>query len=94
MTTELDIYKKNKINAFKKVFNINLERLKSILYKNIKNVQKSKLNVNQKQKLINDLINKYNISVNSLKSDLKKNITNIKNFNPNSIIIENNKYEF
>jgi hypothetical protein len=91
MSIELDIYKKNKINEFNKIFNHNLEYLKNILKINVLNVQKSKFNLKQKQQLINILINKYNISFNYLNIELNKNITNITNFKPNSIIIKNNK---
>ena len=88
---ELNIYKKNRINEFNKIFNNNLKYLNYILTINIKNLQKYKLYLNKKNQLINNLINKYNISVNSLQNELNKNIINIQSFNPNLLIIQNNK---
>jgi hypothetical protein len=89
MTTELDIYKKNKINEFTKIFNNNLQSLNAVLSKNIQTIQKFKVNI--KQKLKNYLINNYNISVKSLISNLNKNIKKIQTFKPESIIIKNKK---
>ena len=91
MSIELNIYKKNRIYELNKIFNNNLEILKNILIKDIQNIQKSKLYLNQKKILLNNLINKYNISINYLKNELNKNIINVTNFNPKSIIIKNNK---
>ena len=91
MSIELNIYKKNRIYELNKIFNNNLELLKNILIKDIQSIQKSKLYLNQKKKLLNNLINKYNISINYFKNELNKNIINVTNFNPNSIIIKNNK---
>jgi len=87
MSSELEIYKTNKINSLKNLFNKNVARLKSNLTISIQIIKKSKLNIKQKHKQINNLINKYNNDLNSLKSVLNNNILNIKNFFPEIIKI-------
>jgi len=89
MSTELKIYKQNKIKEYKKGYNVTLLRLKSNLVKNIKIIQRS--NVKEKQLLINKLITKYNNYLKSLNSLLNSQIISIRNFTPQPIKITTNK---
>ena len=56
MATELAIYKINRINEFKRVYNSNISRLNSNLANNIRNINKSRINSKQKKNKISNLI--------------------------------------
>ena len=91
MTTELDIYKRNRIDNYKNTYNLNISRLNKTLAINIKNINKSTLNTKQKKQQINNLISQYNNNIQILTITLINNITTINNFIPNPIVINNNK---
>jgi len=91
MNSELSIYKQNRINELKTVFNSNIYRLNSALVTNIKNIQMFRLSVKVKQTYINNLINQYNFQVNSLKNILNNNILQIQNYQPKKITVDKNK---
>jgi len=92
MSTELSIYKNNRINELRNSFNSNVSRLNNILSINIINIKNSRrLSLKQKQQQINNLINQFNSNYNTLLNILNNNISIIKNFTPNPIIINRNK---
>lgn len=90
MSTELAIYKQNRINQLNKNYNLNLARLNSALVINIRNIQVSRLR--NKPALINTLITKYNNDVKNLRNQLNLAINSINSFNPEFNITKiNNK---
>lgn len=91
MSTELNIYKQNKINENKNVFNLNISRLYSDLGINIKTIYNSRQNYKTKQILINNLIKQYYNNINILKNAFNAKIISINNFTPKTIIINKNK---
>lgn len=91
MSSELAIYKKNRINELQNVFNTNLARLNYYLATNISNVKKTRLTAKVKQTQINNLISQYNNNVNNLRQILNKNITVIQSYLPPPTIINKNK---
>jgi len=91
MSTELDIYKENRILELKNIYNENVSRLYSALTINVKNIQNSTLNSQKKQQQINILVKTYYTNVAILKTALDKSIINIQNYKPKQIIINKNK---
>ena len=91
MTSELDIYKQNRINENNAIFKSNVSRLYSTLVANIRTIQNSRQSNMTKQKQINSLVNQYNINVNNLKINLNKSNLSIKNFMPKNITINKPK---
>jgi len=92
MSSELDIYKKNRINELVKNYNNNIRQFKNTLNKNILEIQKSARRIAVKNRLINSLIQIYNSNMNNLKTNLNNNIRNVQNFVPANIRVNNNKY--
>jgi hypothetical protein len=92
MSSELDIYKKNRINELVKNYNNNIRQFKNTLNKNILEIQKSARRIAVKNRLINSLIQIYNSNMNKLKTNLNNNIRNVQNFVPANIRVNNNKY--
>lgn len=88
MSTDLDTYKKNKINEFYKVFNSNIARLNSTLVKNYKNIQYSRLR--NKPARIGVLFADYNRSVSILRNNLNMSIQLVNSFNPEFNIVKEN----
>jgi hypothetical protein len=74
MSTELDIYKRNRILEIKKICSDKISRLQYILKNNINLLSRTALR--NKQSIINSLITKYNndsyILINSLNVEIKK----------------------
>lgn len=91
MSSELEIYKRNKTNELRNNYNLNISRLNSALSNNIRNINRTRLNNKQKQQQINNLINQYYNSTRYLKITLNNNITIIKNFQPKQILINRSK---
>jgi hypothetical protein len=91
MSSDLDTYKKNKINENNSIFNANVSRLYSEMLSNIKIVQKSIKSASFKQNQINSIRNQYNINVKRLKDNLNKTILGIQNYTPNVITINGKK---
>jgi len=92
MSTELSIYKNNRINEQRSSFNSNVARLNNILAINIRNVRNNRrLNPRQKQQQINNLMNQFNSNYRTLSNSLNNSISIIQNFKPKPIIINRNK---
>jgi hypothetical protein len=91
MSSELTIYKKNRINELQNAFNTNLARLNYYLATNISNIKKTRLTVKVKHTQINNLISTYNNNVNYLRQILNKNMRVIQNYSPKPIIINKKK---
>ena len=87
MSSDLEIYKQNRINENNSIFNSTVNRLYSVLISNIKNIQKSRQTNTVKQKQINNLINQYYININIIKINLDKSIISIRNYTPKNIKI-------
>ena len=91
MSSDLDIYKQNRINENNTIFNNSVSRLYSALVSNIRSVQISRQSNRSKQIQINSLFNQYYSNVNNLKSNLDKSIVSIRNYVPKIITINKNK---
>ena len=91
MSSELSIYKQNRINDLQNIHKSNLSRLNSALVINIRNIQKSRLNAKVKKSQINNLINQYHSNINALNITLNKNIDVVKKYVPKTISINGNK---
>ena len=88
MTTDLDIYKENRINELYKVFYSNMTHLNSVLIKNYRSILKSRLR--NKRASINVLFADYNRSVSILRNKLNISIQLVNSFNPEFNIIKEN----
>lgn len=89
-SSELSLYKQNRINELKRVFNQNVVRLNSVLTNNVRIVNQSR--VRNKQSIVNSLIAKYNNDLAVLKRNLNVQINNINSMTFNfSIVKTNNK---
>jgi len=91
MSSELSIYKQNRIKDLQNIYNINLSRLYSALAVNIRNVQNSRASIKIKQSQLNNLINNYYANVNLLKINLNKGIITVNSFTPKTVTINKNK---
>jgi hypothetical protein len=91
MSSDLDTYKKNRINENTSIFNASVSRLYSSTVSNIRAIQYSRQNPRVKQNQINSLLNQYYSNVNNLKTNLDKSILSIKNFVPKTVTINKNK---
>ena len=92
MSSELSIYKNNRINELRNLFNSNVARLNNTLSINVRIIQNNRrLNTRQKQQQINILINQYNSNYRTLLNTLNNNISTIQNFKTNPITINKNK---
>jgi hypothetical protein len=88
MSTELDIYKKNRINEVTYIFNSNVARLNTILRADIRKIQISRLA--NKQSIINNLIMKYNNNVAALQKNFNLSVQKINSFKPEFTIANEN----
>jgi len=91
MSSELTIYKQNRINENNAIFNRTASQLYSNLLINISAVNKSPFSARTKQIQINFLVSQYNININNLKTNLAKSVANIRNFLPKLPTINNRK---
>jgi hypothetical protein len=90
MSTELTIYKQNRINELNRNFNSVVARLNSTLAINIRSIQISRLR--NKQAAINSIVAKYNSDVAILRRNLTNSINLVNSFKPEfSITKSNNK---
>jgi len=80
MSSELEIFKQNKINEITNIFSSNVVRLTSDLAANIINIQLSVFT--NKQDLINVLISKYNSDISILRNNFNENIQIINALKP------------
>jgi hypothetical protein len=92
MSSDLEIYKQNRINNNNSIFYSKALSLYLMLNKNINTIVYSRQNNILKQRQINFLINQYNFNINNLKKNLEISNLSIKNFLPKEIIINKNKY--
>jgi len=88
MSSELQTYKKNRINEVTFIFNSNVARLNSNLAVNLRSIQISRFR--NKQQLINATIIKYNNDIISLRSNLNSSIQAIHNFKPDFDVKKSN----
>ena len=86
--SELDIYKKNRITDLNNTFNSNVARLKSTLVRNIRTIQRSRLQ--KKPAQINALIRNHNNNLTILRNNLNISIQLVNSFNPEFNIINEN----
>lgn len=77
MSSDVQKYKKNKIDELQRIYNLNLIRLSSIFNNNIRKIQKS---YNNKSVIIQMLVNKYNNDIIKLRNDFKLAIQKINDF--------------
>ena len=89
MSSDLDTYKKNRIDENNSIFKKTVSTLYSEVLSKIRIVQNSLKSASFKQNQINSLLNQYNMNVNALKVNLNKSI--LKEFSvhttPNTTII-------
>jgi len=88
MSSELAIFKQNRINELISIFNSNLARLNSTLVSNVRNIQVSRLR--NKQAIINSLISQYNNTVRLMRNNLDSSIQKINSFTPEFVVDKNN----
>lgn len=86
MSTELDTYKKSRINELNNNFNSNIARLNSILVVNIRNIQRSRLP--NKPARINALITNHNNNLVILRRNLNVSIQLINSFKPEFNVVK------
>jgi len=90
MSSELTIYKQNRINNLNKNFKNNLVQLNIILMNNIRIIQNSR--IRNKANIINNLIITYKNNVSKLRNKLNSSINTINNLQPTFNITKiNNK---
>jgi hypothetical protein len=92
MSSEINIYIKNRINQLIINYNNDLRKLTITLNNNIAMIKISKQRLYVKNILINSLINNYNKTVNSLKNTFIQNKLNVQKFVPGRIDINKKKY--
>jgi hypothetical protein len=88
MSTELDLYKKNRISEITAIYNSNIARLIAALNSNISSIKRSFLS--NKQTRINTLINNYNRDVAILRNNLIAYTKQINAFKPEFTIVNKN----
>ena len=88
MSTDLAIYKQNRINELNRNFNNLVLRLNSTLVTNVRSIQLSRLN--NKQSRINDLIAKYNSYLSILRRNLANSINLVNSFKPEFNVTKTN----
>jgi hypothetical protein len=88
MTTELEIYKKNRINELISIFNSDLARLNSNLVTNIRNIQASR--IRNKSASIISVMSKFQNDKRILHNNLNLSIQKINSFTPEFIVDKSN----
>jgi hypothetical protein len=88
MSTELDTYKKNRINEVNNMFSSNVSRLNSVLAIDIRRIRSSRLP--NKIAIINSLIRNYNNNVANLRRMSNVAIQNINSFKPEFAVSNEN----
>jgi metacaspase-1 len=92
-SNEASLYKQNRINEARRVFNENVARLNSALINNMKIVNQSRLR--NKQSIVNSLITKYNSDLAILRRNLNLQINNINSMTLEfNVVKPNNKKAF
>lgn len=90
MSSELDIYKQNRMNELKTTFNANVMRLYNSLAITIRTIQNSRISSQSKQQQINNQVNIYYANVATLQRALNIAIANIQNLTlPKPLVISN-----
>jgi len=92
MSSELNTYRKNRINDIVQKYNSNIRQLQTVLNNNILAIQRSNQRIAVKNSQITFLIQNYYATINNLKTNLNKNIVIIQNFVPSALKINNKKY--
>jgi hypothetical protein len=88
MSTDLAIYKQNRINELNRNLSIIISRLNSVLAINIRSIKVSRLN--NKQARINALIAKYNSDIATLRRNLANSINLVNSFTPEFNVVKTN----
>ena len=91
MSTNLIIYRQNRITQVNKNYATSLTKLKTILNDNIKNIEQTRQISKIKQVNITNLVNQYNIAVRALQDARDLKIKEIQLFAPKPISITGNK---
>jgi hypothetical protein len=90
MSSELDTYKKNRMNELKTIFNANVLRLYNSLIITIRRIQNSRISSQSKQQQINNQVNIYHANVATLQRALNIAIANIQSLTlPKPLVISN-----
>lgn len=89
MSTELTIYKQNRINELNRNFTANVARLNAVLVSNIRSIQLSRFK--NKPALINAFIAKYYNDISILRNNLNSTINAVKSFTPEFNVAKINK---
>jgi hypothetical protein len=92
MSSELNIYKKNRITELTNGYNTNLRSLTNVLNNNIAAIKRSNQSTVKKNTLINTLLKSYNINLDRLKINYNQNVVAIQNFIPKNITLTKKKY--
>ena len=92
MSSELNIYKKNRITELTNNYTNNLRNLINAVNNNIAAVRRSNQSNVRKNALINNLIANYNANVNMLKNNYNQNVGAIQKFVPKNITLTKKKY--
>lgn len=92
MSSELNTYRKNRINELNTNYNNAVRQLLTATNNKILAIQRSNQRLVVKNNQINTLIQSYYANVNNLKIALNKNIAIIQNFLPAALRINNKKY--
>ena len=87
MSSEIEIYKRNRKNELTNIFNSNVARLYSKLKSDIINVQRSR--IRNKNTILNNLIIQYNNNISSLTKNYNSSIQNVNSFIPEFMIDSN-----
>lgn len=88
MSTDLTVYKQNRINELNRNFTSAVSRLNSILVTNVRSIQVSRLR--NKPAIINSLIAKYNSDVAILRRNLSNSINLVNSFTPEFNVTKTN----
>jgi hypothetical protein len=91
MTSNLEIYKQNRINENNSIYNKTVSQLRSELLAKINKINYLPYNVRTKQLHITNLVNQFNATVNSLKTNLAKSNADIRDYVPKTITNSGNK---
>ena len=92
MSSELNIYKKNRITELTNSYNSNLRNLVNALNNNIVAIRRSNHSIVKKNTLINVLLKSYNTNLALLKNNYKQNVVVIQKFVPKNITLTKKKY--
>lgn len=85
--SELEIYKKKKLNTFRNIYNNELKKLNELLKTNLSKISRLCNCSDKKQQLINTVKSQYNIDVTNLNNKYKDSVQKILNYVPNKYVV-------